>query len=104
MMMLAARKQLTQIGVNLWQTGVRSIFRFYMLRAELTQDEAWANLRVKLSVKCPNAEEYEYQEVRAMLYEEINITVEQAKEIYQRYPNSTPLLDAIRECIQEIDG
>ena len=104
MMMLAARKQLTQIGVNLWQTGVRSIFRFYMYRAELTQDEAWANVRAKLHVKCPAAEEYEYQEIRAMLYEEINVTVEQAKEIYNRYPNSTPLLDGIRECIQEIDG
>ena len=100
--MVAARRQLNLVGINLWQTGIRSLFRFYMLRSDKSQDEAWATVRAKLEVSCPDAPEWEYQEIRAILYEEINVTLEQAKGMYNRYPNSTPLLDALRECIAEL--
>ena len=100
--MVAAQRQLTVIGINLWQTGIRSRFRFYMLRSDKTQDEAWATVRTRLEVSCPDAPEWEYQEIRAILYEEINVTLEQAHGMYNRYPNSTPLLDALRECIAEL--
>ena len=102
MMMVAAKRQLTLIGINLWQTGVRSLFRYYMVRSDKTQDEAWADVRAKLEPKVPNAEEWEFQEIRAILYEEINITLEIATEMYNRYPNSTPFLDALREVIADL--
>ena len=102
MMVAAARQQLTLIGINLWQTGIRSLFRFYMLRSDKSQDAAWARIREKLEVSCPDAPEWEYQEIRAILYEELNVTLEMANGMYSRYPNSTPLIDAIRECIAEL--
>ena len=100
--MVAAKRQLNLIGINLWQTGIRSLFGFYMLRADKTQDEAWASIREKLEVSCPDAPEWEYQEIRAILYEEMNITLEDAKNMYNRYPNKTPLIDALKDCIAEL--
>ena len=102
MMMVAARRQLTLVGINLWQTGIRSLFRFYMLRSDKTQDAAWATIREKLEVSCPDAPEWEFQQIRAILYEEINVTLEMAKGMYNRYPNSTPLLDALKDSIAEL--
>jgi hypothetical protein len=104
MMAAAARRHINLIGVNLWQTGLRSLFRYFMYRSELTQDEAWAVLREELSKRVPaDSEEWEYQQIRAVLYEELNLTLEDAKEMYNRYPDSTPMLDAIRACLQNLD-
>ena len=102
MMMVAARRQLNLVGINLWQTGIRSLFRFYQLRSDKSQDAAWAMIREKLEVSCPDAPEWEYQEIRAILYEEINVTLEMAEGMYNRYPNSTPLLDALKDSIAEL--
>ena len=104
MVAAAARRHIVGLmGVNLWQTGVRSLFRFYIYRSELTQDEAWALVRVELSICCPNSEEWEYQQIRAVLYEEINLTIQEADEMYNRFPDQTPLLDSIRACLQKLD-
>ena len=102
MMIAAATRQINVIGINLWQTGIRSLFRFYQLRSDKNQDEAWASIREKLEVSCPDAPEWEFQQIRAVLYEEINITLEMAKDMYNRYPNSTPLLDALKDSIAEL--
>ena len=103
MIAAAARRHITLVGVNLWQTGVRSLFRFFQNRADLTQDEAWAALREELTARVPSTtEEWEYQQIRAVLYEEENLTVEEAKEMYNRFPDSTPLIDAIKACLQNV--
>ena len=108
MMMAAAalRKQISLVGVNLWQTGIRSLFNFYIYRTELDRDTAWANIREELITIFEtidhDPEEWEYQLVRAILYEEHNITLEEAARFYQMYPNSTPLLDAMRNCIAKL--
>ena len=104
MVAAAAKRYITLVGVNLWQTGVRSLFRYYIHRADLTQDEAWAKVRVELTKRVPaTSEEWEYQQIRAILYEELNLTVAEAKEMYSRFPESTPLLDAIRACLQGVE-
>ena len=104
MVAAAARRYIDLVGVNLWQTGVRSLFRYYINRSELTQDEAWAEIRAELYKRVPaTTEEWEYQQVRAVLYEELNLTVDDAKDMYARFPDSTPLLDAIRACLQGIE-
>ena len=103
MVTAAAKRQLTIIGINLWQTGIRSLFRYFIFRSDLTQDEAWAAVRAELEIRCPNSEEWEYQEIRAILYEEENMTMEIAQSMYARYPDSTPLLDAIRACLQNLE-
>ena len=102
MVSAAARRYIDLIGVNLWQQGVRSLFRYYINRSELTQDEAWAQVRAELEPRVPQCEEWEFQQIRAVLYEEINLTVEDAKEMYSRFPDSTPLLDSIRACLQNL--
>ena len=102
MMMMVARRRLTLIGVNLWQTGVRSLFNYYQFRFQLTQDDAWANVRAEMEAAFDREhDEWEYQQVRAVLYEELNMTVEIAEEMYRRFPDSTPLIDAIKVCLSK---
>ena len=103
MMAAAAKKRLGLIGLNLWQSGVRSLFKYYMYRSGKTQDEAWADIRADMEPRCPNSQEWEFQQIRAVLYEELNITVEIGEEMYSRYPDSTPLIDAMRSCLNKID-
>ena len=103
MVAAAARRHLSLVGVNLWQTGIRSLFRYFMFRSELSQDRAWAAVRSELEKRTPNAEEWEFQQIRAVLYEEENMTLKSAKEMYNRYPDSTPLLDSIRACLQKLE-
>ena len=54
MMMAAAKVPLSLVGINLWQTGLRSLFRYYQMRAGLTQDEAWMELRRFLEINVAN--------------------------------------------------
>ena len=94
---------LSLIQINLWQTGVRSLFKFYQSKAKLTQDEAWTEMRIELT-KCvshwnPPAEEWEFQLVRAILVEEHNCTVDEANAMDKRSPDATPIIDALQACI-----
>ena len=102
MMMMAAKGTLSLITANLWQTGVRSLFRFYQSKANLSQDEAWSTLRDQLTLEVAHwkepAEEWEFQLVRAILVEEHNVTAEEANAMYVRDPG-TPIIDALKTCI-----
>jgi len=106
MMIAAARETLSLITANLWQTGVRALFRFYQNKAGLTQDETWIELRKELEICVAHwkepAEEWEFQLVRAILVEEHNVTVEEANALYIRDPG-TPIIDALRTCISRVD-
>ena len=106
MMMAAAKRSLSLLQVNLWQTGVRALFKFYQTKAGLTQDEAWTALRKELTVCVsgwtPPAEEWEFQLVRAILVEEHNCTVEEANAMDERSPNATPIIDALQTCISSV--
>ena len=108
MMMAAAKVPLSLVGINLWQTGLRSLFRFYQMKGDLTQDEAWSNVRAALEKNVthwdPPAEEWEFQLVRAILVEEHNVTLAEAKSFYQRSPNEQPIIDALRSCIASVSA
>ena len=108
MMMAAAKVPLSLIGINLWQTGLRSLFQFYQIKAELTQDEAWSAFRVYLEQNVshwdPVCEEWELQLIRAILVEEHNVTVEEAQSLYKRSPNDQPVIDALRSCIASVSA
>ena len=105
-MMAAAKRSLSLLQVNLWQTGVRALFRFYQTKAGLTQDEAWNNLRAELTICVsdwdPPAEEWEFQLVRAILVEEHNCTVQEANDMDARSPDATPIIDALKACIAAV--
>ena len=102
MMMMAAKGTLSLITANLWQTGVRALFRFYQSKAGLSQDDAWTELRAELELCVAHwkepAEEWELQLVRAILVEEHNVTIEEANAMYVRDPG-TPLIAALKTCI-----
>ena len=106
MMMAAARRSLSLLQVNLWQTGVRALFRYYQTKADLTQDEAWTELRKELTICVsgwtPPAEEWEFQLVRAILVDEHNCTVEEANAMDIRSPEETPIIDALKACISSV--
>ena len=74
--------RLSTIQVNLWQQGIRAVFRFYQAKAGLTQDEAWTGLREELTLCIaqwdPPAEEWEFQLVQAILIGEHDCTLEEA--------------------------
>ena len=101
--MAAARRSLSLLQVNLWQTGVRALFKYYQNKAGLTQDEARSNLREELTTCVsgwtPPAEEWEFQLVRAILVEEHNCTVDEANDMDARSPDATPIIDALKACI-----
>ena len=103
MMAAAAKRQLTLAGINLWQTGIRSLFNFFIYRSELERDDAWALVRLEMQSKFDEigheAEEWEFQLIRAILYEEHNCSVKEAEEFYDLYPDSSPLIDALKACI-----
>ena len=106
MMVAAAKEQFSLIGVNLWQTGIRSLFRYYQWRGGLTQDQAWANIRTEMQPSVSRwtkpAEEWEWQLMRAIVVEEHNVTIEEAKHFYNRTPG-TPVIDALRACLKALD-
>ena len=106
MMMAAAKRSLSLLQVNLWQTGVRALFKYYQNKAGLTQDDAWHNLRLELTICISNwdppAEEWEFQLVRAILVEEHNCTVQEANDMDARSPEETPIIDALKACIAAV--
>ena len=95
--------RLSPIQINLWQTGVRALFRFYQTKAGLTQDEAWSGLREELTlcvaVWDPPAEEWEFQLVHSILVGEHDCTLEEANAMDERSPDATPIIDALKACI-----
>ena len=104
MVAAAAKKRLSLVGLNLWQTGVRSLFQYLQFRANLTQDEAWSAVRQELEIRCPNSEEWEFQQIRAILYQELNVTLEMGQQMYARFPDSTPLIDSMRACLNKAEA
>ena len=105
-MMAAAKRSLSLLQVNLWQTGVRALFRFYQNKAGLSQDDAWMNLRAELTICVsdwdPPAKEWEFQLVRAILVEEHNCTVQEANDMDARSPEETPIIEALKACISSV--
>ena len=89
--------------VNLWQSGLRTLFSFYQAKAKLTQEEAWTVLREQLNLCVkewdPPAEEWEFQLVQAILVGEHDCTLEEANAMDIRSPDATPIIDALRACI-----
>ena len=98
-MMVAAKEVISLAGVNLWMLGLRSLFKYIQVKHDWTEDEAWARIRIEL-IPRSNPEEWELQTIRAVLVEEHNLTLEEAKYWYARAAGETPLIDALRALMQ----
>lgn len=90
---------LTLPFINLWQQGVRSLFTLAVEQNGFTRDETWALVRAGILDRSPDATEEELQLVRAILYEEHNITLEDGQMLWERYAHSCPLLDALKDLL-----
>ena len=84
---------------NLWQQGVRSLFTLAVQQNDWSRDQTWALIRQGIIERAPDATEEELQLVRAILYEEHNITLEDGQMLWERYAHCCPLIDALKELL-----
>ena len=78
--------------------GIRSLFGVVNLRHGRTRDEGWVALRRHLEHHIGvTGQEWEFEMIRRILFEEYNATVADAKHLYERFPDSSPLIDALRD-------
>jgi len=107
MMMIAAERpvelglgNLTQPGINLWMSGIRSLYQLARVKHSINSgDELWALTRHYLTARLPDEEEEMYQWFRAVLIGEHNVTLAEARVILPAYECNTPLIDALRELL-----
>ena len=83
--------------VKKWYLGIQTIFEHIQLCNNWSNEEAWDKLRIELinSVGERNLILYDLEWVRGLLLHGKKPTTEEALRVSQRYPDSTPLLDAL---------
>ena len=83
--------------VKKWYLGVQTIFEHIQLCNNWSKEEAWDKLRIELinSVGERNLILDDLEWVRGLLLNGKKPTTEEALRVSQRYPDSTPLLDAL---------
>ncbi len=77
-------------------SGVRSLFKLYMVKHDIDEDIAWYYLRIELTKRITNIEEWELQTLRAVLYEEHNLTQREGVRWCKRFKGQTPLIDSLQ--------
>ena len=97
----AARRGIKKAGVQLWQTGVMSLFRFASRKRGETLEETWQVLKLKLVLKEPTAKRRHWQLIEDILFSRHRITVAEAYDLMEHFPDRTPLIDAITELLRE---
>jgi hypothetical protein len=83
--------------VKKWYLGIQTIFEHIQLCNKWSKEEAWDKLRIELinSVGERNLILDDLEWVRGLLLHGKQPTIEEALRVSQRYPDSTPLLDAL---------
>ena len=83
--------------VKKWYSGIQTIFEHIQLCNNWSKEEAWDKLRIELinSVGERNLILDDLEWVRGLLLHGKKPTIEEALRVSQRYPDSTPLLDAL---------
>ena len=83
--------------VKKWYLGIQTIFEHIQLCNNWSKEEAWDKLRIELinSVGERNLILDDLDWVRGLLLHGKTPTIEEALRVSQRYPDSTPLLDAL---------
>ena len=97
-MQVAARRGLKKAAVTLWQTGVRSLFRFVARKSDWTLEYTWEVVEVELKKRSTgNAKQRHWILVRKVLMNQHDITLQEAKDLHDHFPDRTPLIDVLRD-------
>ena len=83
--------------VKKWYLGIQTIFEHIQLCNNWSKEEAWDKLRIELinSVGERNLIIDDLEWVKGLLIDGNEINIEEALRVSKRYPDSTPLLDAL---------
>ena len=81
---------------KLWEQGVRTLFNAYMITHDLSEDDAWINLQCELYKRISDVEAWELAVIKAVLCDKYSLNTFEARSLYQRYSDRTPLIDALQ--------
>ena len=83
--------------VKKWYLGIQTIFEHIQLCNNWTKEEAWDKLRIELINSVGEGELIpdDLEWVKGLLIDGNEINIEEALRVSKRYPDSTPLLDAL---------
>lgn len=87
-------RRITAKGNKLWQNSVRALFKHLQKTKQLNEADAWTLLRVEMTKTHPERTEEELEMVRAVLFEEKELSIQVAVYLDERFKNTTPLADA----------
>lgn len=91
-----SRQRVSTKCTKLWEQGVRLLFNAYMIKHDLSKDKAWIDLQDKLKARISCVEEWELAVVKAVLCDEHSLNTYEARALYARYSDRTPLIDALQ--------
>ena len=83
--------------VKKWYLGIQTIFEHIQLCNNWSKEEAWDKLRIELINSVGEGELIpdDLEWVKGLLMDGNEINIEEALRVSKRYPDSTPLLDAL---------
>ena len=83
--------------VKKWYLGIQTIFEHIQLCNNWTKEEAWDKLKIELINSVGEGELIpdDLEWVKGLLIDGNEINIEEALRVSKRYPDSTPLLDAL---------
>ena len=83
--------------VKKWYLGIQTIFKHIQLCNNWSKEEAWDKLRIELINSVGEGELIpdDLEWVKGLLMDGNEINIEEALRVSKRYPDSTPLLDAL---------
>ena len=83
--------------VKKWYLGIQTIFDHIQLCNNWSKEEAWDKLRIELINSVGEGELIpdDLEWVKGLLIDGNEINIEEALRVSKRYPDSTPLLDAL---------
>ena len=83
--------------VKKWYLGIQTIFEHIQLCNNWSKEEAWDKVRIELINSVGEGELIpdDLEWVKGLLMDGNEINIEEALRVSTRYPDSTPLLDAL---------
>ena len=83
--------------VKKWYLGIQTIFEHIQLCNNWSKEEAWDKLKIELINSVGEGELIpdDLEWVKGLLMDGNEINIEEALRVSKRYPDSTPLLDAL---------
>ena len=91
------KEKVFEAQMNLWQEGVRALYKDLQEFHNWTDEQVWKELEnemIKNSKGSFGSDDLDW--VRAIVTSKKDITLTEAKRMYERFKHKTPLLDAIK--------